>query len=453
MGLYTSFRVGSSALAAQTAMVDTVGRNVAKANTPGYRRESVDTVDLGSGGVGATAATRADDPLLTGRELVATGAKGRAETLVSALTVLEQDLVPLGGGLPSALAGFFASMDSLAAAPLDTALRGAALQSTDAVAQAFRQGAAAITQARNDSDARITALATSATRLASEIAQLNRAITLLPAPDMTLLDQRDLRAQQLVELTGGRSVVGQDGKMRVFLTGGDLLVDGDHAYTLRTTPDAALGNHLRIDLVDGTLVRDVTQVLSGGKLAGEVAFRDGAAVRAATDLDQLAFDLATNVNAVHRANAGTDGGTLRDLFVAPAVVAGAAAALAVNPNVLADQRQLATAATTAFSGDNSGVLALLNLRDQTVAGGGTRTVLNEAIRALGAVGSALSDAKVADDRASGQLEILRAARDAMSGVSADEEMQRLVALQHASTATRRFLSAIDELLSDLIRNL
>ncbi len=453
MGLFQFFSLGSSALSAQTTLVANAGRNVANASTPGYRRLGMETEDLGQGGVLAGAPRRADDPLLTDRERSATGSKARAETLVGALSGLEKDLVPPEGGLPDALAGFFASLSSLAAAPLDTVLRGAALSSADAVTRAFRQGAVAIDQTRADADTRISAAASKASSLASEIAELNRTIGQVAAPDPTLLDQRDLRAQQLTELTGGHAVVGQDGLLRFFVTGGDLLVDGTHASKLRVTMDPALGNHLRLDLVDGAHVMDVTAVLRGGKLAGDLTFRDGTAAQAAADLDQLAFDLATNVNTVHRANAGTDAVAGRNLFVAPAVVAGAAAALAVTPAVLADQRQLATALPAAFAGDNTGVLGLLALRDQNLAGGGTRSFLSEAIRALGAVGTAHSDARAVEDRASGQLDIVRAARDAMSGVSADEEMQRMAALQHATAATRHFLSTINEMLSDLMRNL
>jgi flagellar hook-associated protein 1 FlgK len=231
-----------------------------------------------------------------------------------------------------------------------------------------------------------------------------------------------------------------------------VLVDGARAAHFETTPDATLGGHVRLDVVDGVHRRDVT-ALAGGKLGGEIAFRDGAAAQAAADLDQLAFDLASRLNTTHRAGAALDGSTGRDLFVQPAAPAGAAAAMALDPAVSADPRLLAVAATGAGPSDNRNGLALAALGNQLLAGGGTRSFTDEAIHSLGALGLAARQAKGDADVEQARGDALAALRDGLSGVSLEDEMVRLSQFQHAAEAATRFVSTVDNMLNDMIKNL
>jgi flagellar hook-associated protein 1 FlgK len=241
--------------------------------------------------------------------------------------------------------------------------------------------------------------------------------------------------------------------MRFVLGGGTVLVDGDRAASMAAVNDGAYGNHVRLDVVDGGHTTDVTRALSGGTMGGDVSVRDGAAVQAASDLDRLAYDFATKMNAVHRANAGQGGTTGQNLFVEPTQVAGAAAAMAVDPAVAADPRLVAVAGPSGGAGDNSGALALAALKDGRLAAGGTRTFVDEAIRAVGAVGGAAGTAKSNLAIAQARTDTLASVRDSLSGVSQDEEMARLAQFQHAHEAAAKFVGVVNDLLDNLMTSL
>jgi len=455
-GLLGLLDMGAGALAAQSAGVAVSGRNASNVNTKGYSRESVDLKALPGAPVlgGVTAGNvpiRAEAEILGLRERMADGDRGHSGALAEALLSLEGELTPASGNLSGAIANLFGGLADFAGSPLDSSLRGDVVNRGKEMAQSFANAAAAVARSRSDADARVSAQAKTATALAAQIAAANKALA-GPQPDPTLLDQRDLAARQLAEITGGQARVGADGQMRFLVGGGTVLVDGARSAELRAVPDAANGNHVKVEVVDGNHVSDATASL-GGKMGGDIAFRDGAAAQAAADLDQLAYDVATPMNAVHRANAGTDGVTGRDFFVQPGQVAGAAAAMAIDPQLAADPTRLAGAAAGAASGDNQGALSLLALKDQALAGGGARSFGEEALRTLSAVGSAGASARTANEMAVAKSDTLASIRDSVSGVSQEEELARLAQFQHAHEAAAKFVSVVNDMLFHLIDTL
>jgi flagellar hook-associated protein 1 FlgK len=448
--------LGSGALAAQNAGIAIVGRNTANVNTPGYSRESVNfNSELGSpliGGVMIGGVSRAGSNLLAGRERLVDSDRGQSGSLSQALLGLESDLTPAHGSVMDSIAGMFGNILDVASAPFDLSLRQGVVNGAQATSTSFADAAASISRSQADADSRLTDQATQASSLAAQIAAANHAMA-GPNPDPTLLDMRDLAARKLSEITGGEARIDPDGKMRFVLGGGTVLVDGDHASTVTAAMDSAYGNHVRIDVVDGTHKVDVTRSLTGGSMGGDLAFRDGAAAQAAQDLDQLAYDVSTKMNAVHRANAGQDGTTGRNLFVEPTQVAGAAAAMAVDPTVAADPTKVAVAGPGAGAGDNTGALALAALKDQNLAGGGARTFVDEAIRSVGTVGGAAATARSTFSVAQARTDALASVRDSLSGVSQDEEMAKLAQFQHAHEAAAKFVGVINTLLDNLITQL
>jgi flagellar hook-associated protein 1 FlgK len=455
-GLTGLLDLGAGALLAQQAGVATSGRNAANVNTEGYSRERVvlasergEPVSV-QGGVTATMVVRAEDQILGLRERLVDGARGRADSLARGLQALEGRLTNEGPNLVDAVAALFGGFLDLASSPMDESLRAKVVTDARVVAGGFNRVADAIARSRSEADRRLSDGAGAATRLARQIADLNRAMR--AARDPVLADQRDLAARRLAELTGAEARLDDDGMMRVTVGGGEMLVDGDRAATLEAVPDAALGGHVRIDVVDGAHRRDAT-ALVGGNMGGDLAFRDVAAAQAATDLDTLAFDLTSAINGVHSANAALDGSTGRGLFVAAATASGAAAALAVDPAIDADPRLVAAAQPGAGPSSNAGALALARLSDGVLAGGGTRSFVDEGIRALGAVGVAARVAQGDLDVEGARHDALVALRDSVSGVSIEEEMTRLSQFQHGAEAATRFVATVDELLDHLIRTL
>ncbi len=447
--------LGAGAIAAQNSGVAVTGRNIANANTEGYQRERVafesQLAAPTVGGVLAGDPTRVGSDLLSNSERSASGQSGSTDSMAMSLAGLEASLADSNASISSALGGFFGSVSAAAAAPMDGVLRTQVVATAQKLSTQISNAAATISAAQTESDSRIADYATQATQLASQIAAANK--SLKTSPDPVLADKRDLAAKQLAGIVGGQARIDPDGQMRFVLGSGAVLVDGSHAASVVATADTSLNNHVRVDVVDGTHVSNVTSSLDGGSIAGQISFRDGSAAASAARLDQLAYDIANQVNTVHRFGAGQDGLTNRDFFTQPAVVSGAAKAMSVSAVIVADPSKIALA--TAGQGPSSagGAAALAALRDQKVAGGGSRTLSDESIALVADVGAQASAASNASALAASRADALAAMRDSISGVSTEDELAALNKLQTASQAATKFVATVNDLLKDLINNL
>jgi flagellar hook-associated protein 1 FlgK len=240
--------------------------------------------------------------------------------------------------------------------------------------------------------------------------------------------------------------------MRFVLEGGAVLVDGGRAATLAATPDATTGM-ARIEVVDGGSRRDVTGAIGGGSMGANLRFRDQTVAQVSSQLDQVAFDVTSSLNAVHTANAGLDGGTGRPMFTPLSGVSGAASAIAVDPALSADSKLLALGTVGAGPGDNRGALALFAVSSQNVASGGTRTLGDAALDIVSGVALAGADAKASATRDGIVSEHLVGLQDSLAGVDTQEELTNLARFEHASTAMAKFVSTIDGMLGSLIERL
>jgi flagellar hook-associated protein 1 FlgK len=446
--------LGATALQAQNAGVAVASNNVANASTDGYSRQRVELESMPSGalvgGVRVGSVERLSSELLSARIRSNGSSVSVADAFASALLDLEAAMSS-GGDLGQLVAGFFAGMSQVSAAPSDVNLRDAAVQAARALAHGVQKRAASVQQARAEANQRIREQLQEANRAVQAIARANA--TAATARDPAVLDLRDRAAARLAELVGGTARIDPDGQMRVNLPGGETLVDGTRAASFATSPDPALGGMDRIEVVDGGHRRAVTGLIDGGRVGGELRMRDQAAPAALARLDGLAYDMSTQVNAVHRQHADLSGQTGGDLFAPPPGVDGAAAAMAVNPDVVADSSLLATGATGAGPGDNAGARALVALRDQSLADQGRRTFVDAGIDVSAALGRSAAEVLGDRDFFTAQGQHLAGLRDSMSGVSLQEEMSNLSQFQHATEAQVKFLSTVDELLDTVIQGL
>ncbi len=449
-GLLGAFELGANALFAQNEAISVTGRNAANANTEGFSREIVDLESNRHLGITVGLTRRSEDNLLASREREADGNRGRATTLSTALAAMERNLVGRDN-LPGNIAELFGSFMELASAPMDDVRRSQVISKAGALVSTFHDVANSASQARSGSDARLVTWAAAATEAAQEIASANRALG--TSPDPMLMDNRDKAARKLAEIMGGQARIDTDGKMRFVLPSGEVLVDGDRAVTIQTVVDASNGNHLAVRAVDGQHVGVLTRSLESGKIAGEIAFRDGTAAQTQQNLDRLAYDLAQSVNLVHAAHAGLDGVAGRNLFVPLGSPTGAAAALQLNPTLTANPRLIAAGTVGLGQTDNQGAVALSALKDQLLAGGNTRTFTDEAIFDLTTVGSATKTAQGQLELESARSDVLKSTRDSISGVSVQEEMTHLASYQHAAEAAQRFIATVNSLFDSMLNKL
>jgi flagellar hook-associated protein 1 FlgK len=117
---------------------------------------------------------------------------------------------------------------------------------------------------------------------------------------------------------------------------------------------------------------------------------------------------------------------------------------------LTDPKKVAASGTsTGLPGDNTNALAIADLREATVAGNTTFSQFYNSI--VTDLGTAARDAKINYDAQSKFTQELRAAKEAVSGVSIEEEAINLVKLQRAYEAAAKVMSTVDQMMDTILR--
>jgi flagellar hook-associated protein 1 FlgK len=167
-------------------------------------------------------------------------------------------------------------------------------------------------------------------------------------------------------------------------------------------------------------------------------------------LDELAYTLVQEVNAVHSGGFDLDGNAGGNFFSPIGTQAGAAAAITVNPTLAGNVRLVAAAGTTS-PGDNENARALAALRDLRVMDGGVATFADSWAELVFTVGR---DTRTAELERDGRGDVMRqidALRAAVSGVSLDEEAVMMLKFQQAFEANARFFQVVDRAIDTLMR--
>lgn len=450
--LFGLLGLGGRAYQAHSAGVATIGNNVSNVSTVGYSRQRVDlNADIVLGGVRADGVYRSEDLLLAMRERDNASSLGFASSSTNALLGLDASLSAGPSALPESISAFFDGLNALQASPLDGARMQDVVQRARSMAEGFARASGAITTSGQNAQYRASSLAGEINELSSTIAVANETLALYENPG--LADQRDLAAARLAELVGGAGRIDPDGNMRFVANGGAVLVDGSRTHPVNVSFAPADPTSITVTVGSGPSPRDVTSQIGAGQLGSEIEFITGTVGNTLAQLDQLAFDFATAVNGVHAAGQSADGTTGLAVFDIPLGPAGTASAISVNQVLQDDPSLLATATLGEPAGDIGGISSLLLLREGLTAAGGTRTATDEAINILAGVGRLANDAQAAESlhRARGQM--LEAQRDALSGVSIEEELLRLSEFQRAAEAASTYVSTIDQMLANLLATL
>lgn len=446
--LMSLLSLGSSALSAANNGVAIATNNATNANTEGYSRQTVDFESNLLGGVTTGATGRDASALLQQRIRASAGALAHSTQTQASISDLE-DTLTTGNSVDAQLSNLFSRIAQASASPTDTTLREAVVQATRDLVGGINGRATQISSARQDADVRIGQNVPQAGQLAQQLADANRIVA--KSGDPAALDHREKIAKQLSALVGGAARIDPDGNMRFVLDGGAVLVDGTHAATLQTSTDPTTGYQVA-QVVDGGTTRDVSAQL-GGSIGADVTFRDTTAKKTADQLDQLAYDTATAFNTQHAANTALDGTTGNKMFVTPTAVSGAASQLAIDPSLDANADKLALRGPGGAIGDNAGGLALFALATAKNAAGGTKTLTDAAVSMVGDLGSAGATAKSDNERDQIVDEHLAGLRDSLSGVDTQEELTNLARFQSASSAITKFVSSINDMLTNLIDRL
>jgi len=296
--------IGMKSLLAAQASLETIGHNVANANTAGYSRQTLNTSTstplmlrglIHGTGIQADVITRTVDTLLQGRITSQVSSLGRIDSRLETLTNLES---LLGGtsetGAPALLKSMFQSFSALSTAPEDSVLRTGAVQSSVSFASQLNSLASRASDLERSVFLRLKSNVEQVNSLAERIGELNRQITSGETGTATANDLRDSREQaikQLSQYVDVRSVEDDRGAVRV-LVDGRILVSPTTVESMVLGGDPATG-----DVALQISGKDITP--SSGALGGLLSMVNGQLPSFRQDVDVLAHNLILEANRVH----------------------------------------------------------------------------------------------------------------------------------------------------------
>ena len=430
-----------------------VGKNINNANTPGYSRQQValqsgpfgGSVQLGS--VMSVRHSSIQQALRATHQGI-----GYQQGRIHALSLAEPHLNDLnGGGISLAMDNFFLAASELSGNAAGTGERENLLANAQSMVTAFKSAANGLSQAKEAAELEAQLIVSQVNQLAKDIAQLNEQIASLQGSSQAggeLVDQRDVLLQQVATELGAYTVDGKGGSVHVFLPGGQKLVDGNSAATLKLTGSGDDPLQLSIQSEGGSPL-GVSGV--SGKLGGLFEARDVTLKSAQGQLDQVAFALISEVNALHEQGYGTDGSTGNSFFKPLADAQGAAAAMAISADVAGKPEKIAASVDPdMLPGDEGNIGAILALQQEALLPGG-KTLAEGYDGVVFTVSTALHDAQGRLDVGVQRFGALEEIRASESGVSLHEEMMALSQAERAFEAASRMVATADEMYDTLMR--
>lgn len=469
--LFDTLNLGARSLQVQQQAIEVAGHNLANVNNPAYARQRLAVATsppiptpIGPFGTGvdAVAVRQLRDALLDAQITRETSVRGYLDATLQALQLGQAILgqtIDRQTGAAEALAGIeglgsqfslaeelsalFSAFQSLSTQPSSLSERQNVLAAAENLAGTLRQLDGRLAALRDALHQSLQTEVLKANQLLAEIANYNRQIVAAEAGgQVTANDLRDARQQRLEELARIvpiQTVAQSNGAVDVTVNG-VTLVSGVHLQDTLALYDAGAGRLLVQTTQGGPAL-----TLTSGTLQGTIEARDGALQTLRDDLNALAAALIREVNALHRPGYSLTGSTGADFFTGTN-----AADIAVNRALLEQPALLQAAGQPNAPGDNQVALALAQLAGQRHADLGHQTFSQFYAQTVARLGQGLdwTNRALADQEAVEKM-LLRQ-RDAISGVSVDEEMTDLIKFQKAFEASAKLIATLDEMLSTVV---
>jgi flagellar hook-associated protein 1 FlgK len=480
--------VGLSGLEAQQMGMDTVGQNVANANTPGYDDETVEFGSVGSvqyagyasattlpgDGVQVEGVSRLTDSYLQGQAYTQQGLQGALTAQQDGLQAVQENFPePSGNGISSQLTQYWQDWSALANNPSDTSAQATVVQGGSTLASTLNETSTALSTLSSQTVQSIGSTLTQVNQEASQIASLNQQVLqgnagAGPAGNGSvdsLEDQRDTLISTLSSQLGVTVSSNADGTVNVY-SGTEALVSGNNYQQLSLSSGSA--PYSLVWSNDQTAYQPTS-----GTLAGMLDVVNNYVPGYQANLDQVAQSVMGSVN--YLVSTGYDqsgnpgipfflGTGASDIQVNPA--------LAANPSDLGANATPTPAGSTATNEDGTIAAEIGELpNSQTVtmavpaggwAAGGSASAWATPTTTTGPEADQSYNQLVTDigqstssvnNQVSDQQTIttnVNSALQSATGVNTDQELTNMVMYQNAYDASAKFISTVQAVLQSLI---
>jgi flagellar hook-associated protein 1 FlgK len=492
-GTFFGLDLASRAMKVARAAFETNQHNIANANTPGYSRQETRikanvpytypdrTRPMGPGQVGTgiqlLEIARTQDVLLWKRELEENQNVGswtsRKDLLKMSQTYFDDTT---DSGMKSLIDMFWTDWQEVAKFPESISARQKLLEDGQELARKFRDTYDNLTDLRTQADLMVKDKVAKINDLASQIASLNREISMSNGAGDNpndLLDQRDQLISDLSKEINISVAMQPSGSVYIY-AGGMALVEDDRFFKLATTPDGANENLSQVVWQDTNAALN----LNNGGLFGIMQARDVTIKNYRNNLDALAYTIVNRVNELHTNNITTlSGRATYDLngdpggaFFNTAGTSARTIALAVtDPSKVAASYTSVTAVNVQppfpGPGDGSNALAIAQLITTKITTAGppfpspttpwsNQTIAEYYTNALPSkIGTDINVAERSYESHKLLSDQILNQQQQVSGVNMDEEFLKITKFQRQFEAAARLVNSYDDLLNRVVNNL
>ncbi|MBP1971171.1 flagellar hook-associated protein 1 FlgK [Virgibacillus natechei] len=502
MSTFHGLEMARQALSTQQSALYTTGHNIANANTEGYSRQRVNfesaspypaasrnqPVTAGQMGTGVEAGSvqRIRDEFLDHQYRAENSKEGYWETKSDALSRMEGLMnEPSENGLSNTMDQFWESLQDLSVNPESSGERSVAVQRGVAVAENFNYLSESLDSIRSDLKNQIDQTEEEVNSLLNQIDNINEQVKQTEVNGNVANDLYDERDRLIDELSNVINI-----KVSYSKSAESAPDVADGLATIEIVDDK--GNSLGVKLVDAEADEDervnelevnyadndseeVTSVTVGeepveimgsnGSLKGLVEAYGyesedednetaGIYTDMLSDLDDMADVFATEFNDVHSNGYDLNGETDADFFNFEDNAA--ASSIVVSDYLVQEPDKLAASEDeNAGNGDNASNLAEVfnktNLESDALGPGTSINGFYESL--IADMGVIAQEANRMTNNTGALKSQVENQRMSVSAVSLDEEMSNMIKFQHAYSAAARSMTAVDELLDQVINNM
>lgn len=441
--LSASLWLASQALGADQGALNATANNIANQNTPGYTREQVILNEANStvqgnitygNGVVLQQIHSVRDQVLELRIAEENQQQGSTQAQSSSLQQIQSLFADPKTGIGADFTKFFSSISQLSTDPTSIPNRQSVLTAAQNLASDFHSTEQNLDSIQSGLNQSVTQSVTQINTLTQQIAQINVQVgdmQKLGQDTGSLGNQETQLIQQLSQLTNVNVIQTENGVTLTTGSGSPLVV-GDQSYALQTTNGP--GGMTNIS----SQGQDITKTLTGGQLGGTLQIRDTVIPGLLSQIDNLASQFATSLNAAQASGYDLNGNPGQALFTFTAG-AGAAGSLAVaitDPSLIA-------ASSDGTTGSNGNLVNLLAVQSQTLPAGADP--LDTYANLVSQTGNAAAQAEAGVTASTASLNQLNDQLGAISGVDLNEETTNLLNYQRAFQAAARVVSVVDTL--------
>lgn len=475
---WIGLRTAQRGLDANRRALDIISHNVANVGNRSYSRQEISftatppfnlptqagLVQLGTGVQEAFVARYRDD-FLDRQYRQWYGKQGEQEAWLRTVEQVEGILHEPGEqGLQAHLEQFWMALQELAKRPDAAETRVQVREAARSLVAVLRQSYQSLSEIAGNVDQHIRSRVVQVNTLAAEVADLNGQILQAVARGHRandLKDKRDALVDTLARVAGATWREQDDGQYAVYI-GTQALVMGVKTRAVEIT-ESGSGPILTWAGNDGQPVRFAT-----GEIAGYAAARDEWVFKHIDYLETLGAALARELNAQHAAGyrplqagetAGVDnaGGVF---FQATYKDPPANTRLSLNSLAVVEDMRLYAAAEDpdAPPMDGRNIQKMADrlgqpLVSHDLTNGQTVTLADFWRAVVGEMGTVVKRGQSNLDTAELQLRHAETQREAIMGISLDEEMTKLIQHQNAYAAAARMVTAMDEALDMIINRM